>query len=316
MTNQSPSVSVVIATRNRPELLKRAIDAVIDQDFDGQVDVLVVFDQTEPDTGLVHNTANRSVRVMNNVCTPGLPGGRNTGIGRVLGPTDQPEGPIGSEYIAFCDDDDMWLPGKLAAQIAYLQAHDDTVLCTTGIIIDFEGVDSPRPSQVDDLTVEALVHDRLTEAHPSSFLFRSSLIERIGLVDEVIPGGYSEDYDFLLRAAKAGRIHCIRQPYVSIRWGRTSYFANRWRMIVDAQRYLMAKHPEFEQHRKAEARIRGQIAFALAALGERRQAFGEIRKVITRWPLEKRWPVAAVVAAKVVSADRALEWAHKTGRGI
>ncbi len=305
MTNEHPSIAVVIATRDRPELLRRAIDAAVDQDFPGQVDVLVVFDQTTPDTSLDRQTSNRSVRVMANTST-GLPAGRNTGIGQVNGST----------YIAFCDDDDMWLPGKLTAQVSYLEAHPDAVFTTTGIIIDFEGQETPRPSPVDDLTVEALVHDRLTEAHPSGFLFRASLIDTIGLVDEQIPGGYSEDYDFLLRAAKAGRIHCIKQPFVSVRWGRTSYFTTRWRMIVDAQRYMMAKHPEFGQHRRAEARMRGQIAFALAALGERRQAFREIAGVIRRWPLEKRWPVATVVALKLVSADRALEWAHKTGRGI
>jgi hypothetical protein len=85
---------------------------------------------------------------------------------------------------------------------------------------------------------------------------------------------------------------------------------------VDAQRYLMAKHPEFGQHRRAEARIRGQIAFALAALGERRQALREIGHTIARWPLEKRWPVALLVTLRIVPANRALELAHKTGRGI
>ena len=132
----------------------------------------------------------------------------------------------------------------------------------------------------------------------------------------MIPGGYSEDYDFLLRTAKVGTISCLSEPMVSIRWGRTSYFATRWRMIVDAQRYLMDKHPEFGEHRRAEARIRGQVALALAALGERREALSEIGQVIKRWPLEKRWPVAAAVASKVVSADRALELAHRFGRGI
>jgi hypothetical protein len=87
-------------------------------------------------------------------------------------------------------------------------------------------------------------------------------------------------------------------------------------MIVDAQRYLLAKHPEFADHRRAEARIRGQIAFALAALGERREAFGEIVGVIRRWPFEKRWLVALAVALKLTTAERALEFAHRTGRGI
>jgi len=300
-----PLVSVVIATRNRPELLRRAIDAIVTQDYAGPIEIAVVFDQTEPDRTLESDATGRQVRVMENSRTPGLPGGRNTGITSTTG-----------EIIAFCDDDDEWLPGKLAAQVAHLAAHPDVTFCTTGIVIDFEGARTDRPSRVSTLTVESLVLDRLTEAHPSTFAFRRSALDRFGLVDEDIPGGYSEDYDFLIRAARDGRIACIATPFVSVRWGRTSYFTTRWRTIVDAQRYMLAKHPEFHDHRKADARMHGQIAFALAALGKRREALREIGRVLTRSPLEKRWPVALAVTSKVVSADRALEWAHKTGRGI
>jgi len=300
-----PSVSVVIATHNRPELLRRAIAAVVAQEYPGAIELVVVFDKTEPDQTLVSEAPGRTVSVRPNGRTPGLPGGRNTGITHTTG-----------ELIAFCDDDDEWLPGKLLAQVRHLRAHPDVTFCTTGIVIDFEGQRTERPSRVEELTVESLVHDRLTEAHPSTFVFRRSAIERFGLVDEEIPGGYSEDYDFLIRAARDGRIACLPTPYVSVRWGRTSYFTTRWQTIVDAQRYMLAKHPEFGQHRKAEARLRGQIAFALAALGHRRDAVGEIGRVLRTWPLEKRWPVAIAVASKVVSPERALSLAHRTGRGI
>jgi glycosyltransferase involved in cell wall biosynthesis len=302
----APSIAVVIPTHDRPELLRRAIAAVVGQEYDGRIDVIVVYDRAEPDRSLEQLDGPRTIRVTRNTRTPGLPGGRNTGIA-MRGDAD---------YVAFCDDDDMWLPGKLARQVEHMEAHDDVVLCTTGIVIDFDGEQSERPSPFEELTVESLVHDRTTEAHPSTFLFRSPALDRIGEVDEVIPGGYSEDYDYLLRTAKTGRISCLAEPLVSIRWGRTSYFATKWRTIVDAQRYLMDKHPEFGEHRRAEARLRGQVAFALAALGERRSAFREIAAVVSTWPVERRWPVAALVALRVVSADRALELAHRLGRGI
>ncbi len=302
----SPDVAVIIPTHDRPELLRRTIGAVLDQDYDGRIAVIVVFDRAEPDETLVRDDGLRSVRVAANSRTPGLPGGRNTGIA-LRGD---------AEFVAFCDDDDTWLPGKLRAQIDHLVTHPDVVLCTTGIVIDFEGEGSPRPSPSSELTVESLVQNRTTEAHPSTFVFRASALDEIGEVDEAIPGGYSEDYDFLLRTAALGRISCLTEPLVNIHWGRTSYFATRWRMIVDAQRYLLDKHPEFADHRKGEARIRGQIAFALAALGERREAFREVGRVLRRSPLEKRWPLAAVVATGLVSADRALEVAHRFGRGI
>ncbi len=301
-----PSVSVVVPTHDRPEMLRRAIQSIVEQDYEGPIDVIVVFDRADPDETLVSDTADRTVRVMRNVRTPGLPGGRNTGIAAC------PD----AEFVAFCDDDDLWMPGKLATQIDLMHDRADVWLTTTGIVIDFDGERSDRPSPAAELTVASLARERTTEAHPSTFVFRRSAIDTVGDVDETIPGGYSEDYDYLLRIAKAGRILCVIEPLAVIRWGRTSYFATRWRTIVDAQRYLMAKHPEFEADRRAEARIRAQIAFALAALGERREAFGEIRRALMRWPLEKRWPVATIVALKLVSADRALEFAHRFGRGI
>jgi len=298
-------VDVVIATRDRPELLRRAIDAILRQDYAGQVDVVVVFDQTEPDHSLEFHEGNRSVKVVPNTRRRGLPGARNTGI------------EAGSQpLIAFCDDDDEWMAGKLSAQVGLLTRRPDVQFCTTGVVIDYDGGHTPRPSRSVELTVRDLVHDRHTEAHPSSFVFRRSLQERIGLVDEEIPGGYSEDYDWLIRAAREHPIACIAEPLVSIRWGTTSYFATKWKIIIDAQHHLLAKHPEFHTHRRAEARLRGQMAFAHAALGERRAAACEIARVLRCWPLEKRWPVACLVAMRVVSADRALAWAHRTGRGI
>lgn len=301
-----PQVAVVIPTHNRPEMLRRAVASVLEQDYPGSIDVILVFDRTEPDRSLETSSPDRSVRVMSNVRSPGLPGGRNSGL----------DACTGADFVAFCDDDDVWLPGKLSAQIDVMRDRPDVWLTTTGIIIDFDGERSDRPSPTSELTVASLVRDRTTEAHPSTFVFRRSAIDAVGDVDEEIPGGYSEDYDYLLRIAKGGRVLCVSEPLAVIRWGRTSYFATRWRNIVDAQRYLMAKHPEFGRDRRAEARIRGQIAFALAALGERRAALLEVARTVKRWPFEKRWPVAAAVAVRIVDAERALEFAHRFGRGI
>ena len=76
----SPGVSVVIATRNRPELLAKAVAAALAQDYDGPIEVIAVFDQAEPVMELEQAGDHRSVRVTRNVCTPGLPGARNTGM--------------------------------------------------------------------------------------------------------------------------------------------------------------------------------------------------------------------------------------------
>src|SRR6185312_1221202 len=87
-----PSVGVVIPTRNRPELLARAIAGVVAQDYPGPVRIAVVFDQSDPDQSLVRD-GERPLDVLSNLRTPGLAGARNTGI---VG--------LDTELVAFCDD--------------------------------------------------------------------------------------------------------------------------------------------------------------------------------------------------------------------
>ena len=47
-----PAVTVVIPTRDRPALLRTAVDAVLAQDYPGEVRCVVVHDGTEPDRAL------------------------------------------------------------------------------------------------------------------------------------------------------------------------------------------------------------------------------------------------------------------------
>lgn len=307
MTSEmQPDVAVIVPTHNRPEMLAGAVQAIVEQDYGGLIDVIVVYDRADPDETLVSAQPGRTVRVVRNTRSPGLPGARNTGIDAC------PD----ADVVAFCDDDDVWLPNKLRTQVDAMRDRPEVWLTTTGITIEFEGERTDRASPTDELTIAWLVRDRTTEAHPSTFVFRRSALDEVGAVDEEIPGGYSEDYDYLLRVARGGRILCIAQPLVVIRWGRTSYFTTRWRTIVDAQRYLLAKHPEFAADRRAQARVRGQIAFALAALGERRESFREMGRVFMVWPFERRLPVTVLVVLKLISPERVLGLAHRFGRGI
>ena len=58
-----PSVSVIVATRDRPQLLRRAVASILGQRYDGPIEVIAVFDQSEPDLDLVRSGTDRSVRV-------------------------------------------------------------------------------------------------------------------------------------------------------------------------------------------------------------------------------------------------------------
>src|SRR5258708_36371452 len=96
-----PSVGVVIPTRDRPGQLREAIASVLAQDYPGRLQVVVVFDGAPVDQGLA---GDARLLVLDNDRVPGLAGARNCGF-------------LGSRagLVAFCDEHERWLRGKLPA---------------------------------------------------------------------------------------------------------------------------------------------------------------------------------------------------------
>lgn len=298
-----PDVDVVIATRHRPEMVREAVAGVVDQDYAGRVRCRVVHDGTPPDPDLVRTARDREVRVQSNVRSPGLAGARNSGI--VSGD---------AELVAFCDDDDVWLPGKLRRQVAEL-ARGGAPTCVTGIEVLYDGTVTARVPALSDLEPRNLLRRRVMEAHPSTVVVRRDALEGgIGLVDEAIPGSYGEDFDWMLRAAAAGGFRLVPDALVRVRWG-SSQFSRNWRTIVEAIDYGLAKHPAFRADRRAHARLLGRRAFALAALGDRSASRTALRAIGAR-PTEPRAYLALAVASHLVTADRLVDAAHRRGHGI
>ena len=301
-----PAVDVVVPTRDRPELLRLTIDSVLAQDYPGVVRVVVVFDQSEPDLTLVRADPHRPVLVVTNNRKPGLAGGRNSGILASRG-----------ELVAFCDDDDVWLPGKLSAQVTMLRADPTAALVSCGIRIDYDGTLVDRVLPTTTVQLRDLLRDRLTELHPSTFLMRrSAVLEGFGLVDEAVPGSFGEDYEFLLRAARSGPVRTVPEVGVVVRWHKQSYFTSRWETMAQGLSWLLERYPEFASVRKGEARVAGQVAFATAAKGDRRGALRWVRHTVRRNPLEPRAYLALAVASGAVKPDSIVRRLHDRGRGI
>jgi glycosyltransferase involved in cell wall biosynthesis len=299
-------VSVVIATRDRIEMLREAVAAVHAQDTDAVVETVLVFDQSEPDVSFTSDDPRRPVRVVANTRTPGLPGARNSGVAEAVG-----------EFVAFCDDDDLWLPGKLTAQLAAVRAADAVSIVTTGIVVDYENDRHDRRLETDRVSLADLVRDRHTELHPSTFLIPTVVLrDQIGPVSEEIPGGFGEDYELLLRAARFAPIINVRAPHVVIRWHGASFFFRRWETMAAGLGWILDRYPEFAEDGRGFARIQGQIAFAHASMGLRRRALAEAWRATRRWPLEPRALLAVLVALRLASPGVVMRTLHRFGRGI
>ena len=306
MAAEQPLVSVVVPTRDRPEPLRRAVAAILGQTYKGPVECLVVFDQSDPDLPWPDLPPGRTLILRRNDRTPGLAGARNSGILAATG-----------ELVAFCDDDDEWLPEKLARQVARLLATPGSAVSTTGILVRYQDRTTTRLAPTVLVTHRQLLRSRLTELHPSTVLaHRDRLLSQIGLVDEQLPGSYAEDYEWLLRASRHGPVLAVPEPLAVIHWHQSSFFADRWRTIISALTYLVDKHRDLQQEPSGLARIYGQIAFAHAALGERKPARRWARRTLSLNRRERRAYLALAISLGLVSAKTVVRMAHVAGKGI
>lgn len=300
-----PRVSAVIPAHLRPDELREAIAAVRGQTYQGQLEVVVVFDRVEPDLAL-REDGDRPVRVLANIRTPGLAGTRNTGILESTG-----------ELIAFCDDDDIWLEGKLAAQVERLAGAPGSPLVTTSIVVDYGERSTVRTAGTELVTHEMLVRSRMSMLHSSTFLFRrEALLGELGLINEDIPGSQSEDWDILLRASALHPIPHIDQPLVRVVWGQSSHFSRRWDTKIASSEWMLENHPDVAGHARGAARLMGQIAFAHASSGQRRDAWRWCARSLRRNPLEWRSIASAGVALVPRTGELLLSTLHRFGRGV
>jgi glycosyltransferase involved in cell wall biosynthesis len=306
MGDDWPSVTVVIPTRDRPEQLRAAIAAIGAQDYPGPVDVRVVFDQVPVDTGLPREDLGVPVAVMPNERTAGLCGGRNTGILTSRG-----------DFVAFCDDDDIWLDGKLRAQVAALRSSPGASFASTSIFVEYKDSRTARLAGKTTVTHADLLRSRMTMLHSSTFLAeRRTLVDTIGLLDEGIPGSMCEDWDILLRASAVAPIVHVDQPLVRVLWGQTSFFARRWETKLQAHLWMLEHHPDIWTSRIGAGRLLGQIAFDHAALGQKRAAVSYASQALRRNPREHRAVFAVLVAARLMKPSQVLALLHRYGRGI
>ncbi|MGE5291797.1 MAG: glycosyltransferase family 2 protein [Micromonosporaceae bacterium] len=325
---------------DRADLLEETLQGIRSQDYPGTVDCVVVLDRRSPDavpwkagggtevsspedagapeTGAPETDAAKwestrrvanaaGARVIDNQRSPGLAGTRNTGILAASG-----------ELVAFCDDDDRWLPGKLRAQVAALETEPAAAIACCGIKLEYGDMVITRVHPDAAVSFRDLLRSRLMALHVSSFLARrSALLEGVGLVSEEIPGSRAEDYEFLLRAARYGPVLNVPEPLVHVRWHtqrRAMY--GRWPVVAQALPWLLEKYPEFRSVPAGYARIAGQVAFAAAASGKRSMALRWCWNAARANPRELRPYIALGVLSGLVNPDAVIRFLHRRGQGM
>ncbi len=200
-------ISVVIPTFNRGEMVAEAVSSVLGQkDFTGGIEVIVVDDGSTDGTAEALALFGDKIRYLR-LDRGGVSAARNLGIAESRG-----------EYIAFLDSDDLWLPGKLSAQVSYFSENPDINLCQTEEIWVRRGKRvNPRKYHQKPM---GYCFDLLLErclVSPSAVMIRRALFDEVGLFDESMPA--CEDYDLWLRIGSRYPLGLIEKPYIIKRGG-------------------------------------------------------------------------------------------------
>lgn len=187
---KNPLVSVIIPTHNRGQFLDDAIQSALNQSWPHS-EIIVVDDGSTDDTRervLAYGPPVRYLYQPNQ----GAGAARNTGIAHSRG-----------EYIAFLDDDDIWLPQKLERQVGALVTDPDAVAyCLCAYVDQARNLLPEEPRRI---VVNGDVLTRCPEecwVAPSAMMIPRSCIEKAGMFDPSLRA--CEDWDFCVRLVMAG----------------------------------------------------------------------------------------------------------------
>lgn len=222
MTHGSVRVSAIIPTHNRPAFLREALASVCAQTY-RNVEIVVVDDGSTPAARaatqrvITEFARGQDLRVRC-IVQPhrGVSVARNRGARAGRG-----------ALLAFLDSDDVWLPDKLARQVALFAAEPRTQICQTEEIWLRRGVRvNPRVAHRKpdgDVFFASLARCVVS---PSAVMLRRSLFERVGGFDEALPA--CEDYDLWLRIAVNEPVPLIDVPLVLKRGGHADQLSRRY----------------------------------------------------------------------------------------
>lgn len=201
-TDFVPLVSVVIPTRNRYDLLRRALDSVLSQSY-SEVEVIVIDDNSDdltPEIEIDYNTKFRKFKYLRNQINVGGAESRNIGINNSTG-----------KYIAFLDDDDEWLPDKTIKQVLSLERD----LGIGAISCWYYRVDHRGAVRKTQLVPEVTFRTMLWENFMGSFslcMVRSEIARKI-MLDPLLRS--AQDWQFWLEASKAARLGIVQDYMVN-----------------------------------------------------------------------------------------------------
>jgi glycosyltransferase involved in cell wall biosynthesis len=257
-------VSVVIPTRNRPHDLELAVASVLEQGI--ECEVIVVDDGSIPPVRREGALMDDAVQIIRNHAALGPCRSRARGIAQASG-----------SFIAFLDDDDIWLPGKLARSLRVTTEIPDVQVVVHRTGFDMRQVDGvPSKARIESDPLH--FYGRTRTPHLNSVLVDADLARAVGF-DEAFYA--CSDIDFVIGLARRTPFAMI-DDVLALRGKDTASSEIAIESRIEGRQLLKAKHRDvfssdakskaFQQvrmahlHRRAGHRFKALLCFLEALL--------------------------------------------------
>lgn len=224
MQNRRPLISVIVPTHNRPLFLKKTLLSIVAQSYP-HLEIIVVSNGFNPENKKVaEEIQDARICYLEQADSGGPSSPRNHGVRKSKG-----------DYIAFCDDDDLWMPSKIEKQVTALESNGEYGLCYSKMMRFNHEKEWAIPHEEGATDLRSLLY--INTVPISSVLIKKSLLEQYGDFSESKRIGTSEDYEFLLRYAAVTKFYFVDE-YLIKYWSGGSRMTDNQMNISMLTRYF------------------------------------------------------------------------------
>lgn len=193
---QLPLVSVVVPTYNRQDFLKRTLQSILKQTYKNLQIIVVSNGFNSDNKKVVDGLQDNRLEYYEQENSGGPASPRNHGIRKSKG-----------KYVAFCDDDDLFVPEKIQKQVDVLENNHDFGLSYSKMLRFDNHKEWSIAHEEGEADFKTLLF--INNIPVSSIFIRSSLVKKYGGFLESKKVGDAEDYEFVLRYSLKTRFYFL-----------------------------------------------------------------------------------------------------------
>lgn len=233
-----PLVSVIIPTHDRPDFLKKTLQSIAEQTYKN-IEIIVVSNGVNKNNEKSAKEFNDPRIIYIDQEDSGGPASpRNHGIRIAKG-----------TYVAFCDDDDIWMPEKIEKQVKVLEKNSEYGLCYSKMLRFDDQKQWANPHEEGPASLQSLLY--VNTVPISSVFMRKSLLDKFDGFSESHKVGSSEDYEFLLRHSATTKFYFLDE-YLIRYWSGDNRVTRNSPSFTDLKRYCCQIFSCYQMLRKSK----------------------------------------------------------------